>query len=232
MAAEAFDVSGRGGPRQLGHIQPGRPRKLRSMRLEGDTPTMRQQANELLATHPDLIVVASNPAVAILKPLSTQIPVVFVFVADPVGSAFVESLARPGGNITGFTNFEPAMGGKWLELLREVAPSTTRALVLMHPETTAHKEFWQTIDAYGQRGGGPGRHPLQPAFPAAGREDRGHRGPGTAVGRSQAELPAVSYAHRKSTLWRALPPSRSSTTSPPDPMNRSSGDRRQTGSHV
>ena len=120
--------------------------RVRVRSWEGDTPTMGQQANELLATHPDLIVVASNPAVAILKPLSTQIPVVFVFVADPVGSGFVESLARPGGNITGFTNFEPAMGGKWLEVLREVAPSTTRALVLMHPETTAHKEFWQTIE--------------------------------------------------------------------------------------
>ena len=112
---------------------------------EGDMPAMRQQANELLATQPDLIVAASNPAVAILKQLSSRIPVVFVFVADPVGSGFVESLSRPGGNITGFTNFEPAMGGKWLEVLREVAPATTRALVLMHPETTAHKEFWRVI---------------------------------------------------------------------------------------
>ena len=98
-----------------------------------------------MATQPDLIVAASNPAVAILKQLSSRIPVVFVFVADPVGSGFVESLSRPGGNFTGFTNFEPAMGGKWLEVLREVAPATTRALVLMHPETTAHKEFWRVI---------------------------------------------------------------------------------------
>ncbi len=107
---------------------------------------MRQQANELLATQPDLIVASSNPALAILKPLNTRIPVVFVFVADPVGSGFVESLARPGANITGFTNFEPAMGGKWLEILREVAPATTRVLVLMHPETSAHKEFWRAIE--------------------------------------------------------------------------------------
>jgi putative ABC transport system substrate-binding protein len=78
----------------------------------GDVPTMRQQAAELLATRPDLIVAASNPAIAMLKELGGRIPVVFVFVADPVGSGFVESLARPGGNITGFTNFEPTMGGK------------------------------------------------------------------------------------------------------------------------
>lgn len=112
----------------------------------GDVPTMRQQAGELLATHPDLIVAASNPAIAILKELGGRVPVVFVFVADPVGSGFIESLARPGGNITGFTNFEPTMGGKWLEVLTEAAPATTRILVLMHPETTAHKEFWRTIE--------------------------------------------------------------------------------------
>ena len=115
----------------------------------GDTPMMREQAGELLATHPDLIVVSSNPALAILKPLSGRLPIVFVFVADPVGSGFVESLARPGANITGFTNFEPAMGGKWLEVLKEAAPAMTRVLVLMHPETTAHKEFWRTIEELG-----------------------------------------------------------------------------------
>ena len=120
--------------------------RVRVRSWEGDTSAMRQQADELLAAQADLIVVASNPAVAILKPLDTRTPIVFVFVADPVGSGFVESLARPGGNITGFTNFEPAMGGKWLEVLREVAPATTRVMVLMHPETNAHKEFWRAIE--------------------------------------------------------------------------------------
>ena len=113
---------------------------------EGDTPTMRQQASELLATNPELIVVASNPAVAILKQLGTRIPVVFVYVADPVGSGFIDSLARPGGNITGFTNFEPAMGGKWLEVLREASPAIARVLVIVHPETAAHKEFRRAIE--------------------------------------------------------------------------------------
>ena len=113
---------------------------------KGDPGTMREQAGELLALHPDVIVVSSNPALAILKPLSGQVPVVFVFVADPVGSGFVESLAHPGANITGFTNFEPAMGGKWLEVLREAVPTMTSVLVLMHPETAAHKEFWRTIE--------------------------------------------------------------------------------------
>jgi putative tryptophan/tyrosine transport system substrate-binding protein len=113
---------------------------------DGDTPRMRRQSDELLGTHPDAIVVVSNPALAILEPVSRRVPIVFALVADPVGSGFIESLARPGGNITGFTNFEPSMGGKWLEVLREVAPATRRVLVFMHPETSAHKEFWRAIE--------------------------------------------------------------------------------------
>ena len=62
----------------------------------------------------------------------------FVQVADPVGSGFVESLARPGGNVTGFANFEGSMGGKWVEALKEIAPTATRALILLHPETVAN----------------------------------------------------------------------------------------------
>jgi ABC-type uncharacterized transport system substrate-binding protein len=120
--------------------------RFQSRAWQGDTGMMREQAGELLALHPDVIVVSSNPALAILKSLSDRVPIVFVFVADPVGSGFVESLARPGGNITGFTNFEPAMGGKWLEVLREAVPTMTSVLVLMHPETAAHKQFRQSIE--------------------------------------------------------------------------------------
>ena len=116
----------------------GRNLRFQVRSWEGDVPMMRQQ--------PDVIVVASNPALATLKPLSGWVPIIFALVADPVGSGFVESLAHPGGNITGFTNFEPAMGGKWLEVLREAAPATTRVLVFMHPETAAHKEFWRAIE--------------------------------------------------------------------------------------
>jgi putative ABC transport system substrate-binding protein len=114
---------------------------------DGDTGNMRLQANELVAAHPDVIVAISNPAVAILKPVGGNVPIVFGMVADPAGSGFIENLARPGGNITGFTNFEPSMGGKWLEVLREAAPATSRVLVLMHPETTAHKEFLRAIES-------------------------------------------------------------------------------------
>jgi putative ABC transport system substrate-binding protein len=108
---------------------------------------MRLQADELLAARPEVIVALSNPAVSVLRPVSDQVPIVFAMVADPVGSGFIENLARPGGKITGFTNFEPSMGGKWLEVLREASPTMARVLVLMHPETTAHQEFWRAIEA-------------------------------------------------------------------------------------
>jgi putative ABC transport system substrate-binding protein len=130
---------------ELGWVE-GRNVRFEVRAWDGDMANMRRQADELIATQPDVIVAISNPAVAVLKPVSGQVPVVFAMVADPVGSGFIENLARPGGRITGFTNFEAAMGGKWLEVLREASPQTRRVLVLMHPETSAHKQFWRSIE--------------------------------------------------------------------------------------
>jgi putative ABC transport system substrate-binding protein len=107
---------------------------------------LRANAADLVRMGPDVIWVLSNPALAALQRTTRTLPTVFVQVADPVGGGFVESLARPGGSTTGFTNFEGSMGSKWLELLIEVAPGTARALVLRHPETAAHREFYRTIE--------------------------------------------------------------------------------------
>ena len=96
----------------------------------GNADNMRKYAAELVALAPDVILAHSSAAVAPLLQASRTIPIVFTIVADPVGAGFVNSLARPGGNVTGFTNFEYAMGGKWLELLKEIAPRVTRAAVL------------------------------------------------------------------------------------------------------
>jgi hypothetical protein len=87
---------------------------------------------------PDVVLCHSNPALAQLQPLAANTPIVFVMVADPVGSGFVQSLARPGGNITGFTHFEPQMGGKWVQILKDIAPGIDRVAGLMHPQTAAH----------------------------------------------------------------------------------------------
>jgi putative tryptophan/tyrosine transport system substrate-binding protein len=92
-------------------------------------------AKELVALRPDVLVGNSTPATAALLGETRTIPIVFVGVSDPMGSGFVRGIARPGGNITGFTNFEPSLVGKWLEMLREIAPGIARAAVVFNPNT-------------------------------------------------------------------------------------------------
>src|SRR5262245_49514246 len=91
-----------------------------------EVESLRAHATELVQSNPDLIVADSTAALTVLRPLSSDIPVVFLRVSDPVGAGFVNSLARPGGNLTGITNFEFAMGGKWLQLLKQIAPLTSQ----------------------------------------------------------------------------------------------------------
>jgi putative ABC transport system substrate-binding protein len=112
-----------------------------------DPDRMRSYARELIDLAPDVILVTSNPALAALRQETRTVPIVFVGVADPVGSGLIESLARPGGNITGFTNFEPSVAGKWMELLKEVAPTLTRVAVVLHPETPANLAFLRATQA-------------------------------------------------------------------------------------
>jgi putative ABC transport system substrate-binding protein len=96
----------------------------------GNADTMRKYAAELVALAPDVILAHSSAAVAPLLQATRTVPIVFALVADPVGGGYVNSLANPGGNVTGFTNFEYSMGGKWLGLLKEIAPYVTRTAVL------------------------------------------------------------------------------------------------------
>ena len=102
---------------------------------------IRVGAVELVATAPELIVVWSNPGLAAIKEATQSIPVVFALVGDPVGGGLVASLARPGGNITGFQNFEPTAAGKWLELLNEIAPGLRRAGLVYNQSLPANVDF-------------------------------------------------------------------------------------------
>ena len=96
----------------------------------GNADNERRYAAELLALTPDVIVASGSLAVAAFQRLTRTVPIVFTLISDPIGAGFVDSLARPGGNTTGFMVFEYSMGGKWLELLKEIAPSVTRVAVL------------------------------------------------------------------------------------------------------
>ena len=112
----------------------------------GGIERMRPAAAELVALTPDVIFVQSNPGVAALQQVNRAIPAVFAQIADPVGSGFIDNLAHPGGNITGFTNFEAEIGGKWLEILKEVAPTVTRSLVLLDTQTAANVAFLRAAE--------------------------------------------------------------------------------------
>jgi len=110
---------------------------------EGD---MRKYAAELVALAPDVIL-TSGAAIEPLRRATRTVPIVFVLVPDPVGAGFVDSLARPGGNVTGFANFDYGIGAKWLALLKEIAPSTTRAAVLRDPALRAGMGQWGAIQS-------------------------------------------------------------------------------------
>jgi putative ABC transport system substrate-binding protein len=103
----------------------------------GDAERIRGYAAELVALAPDIILASGGVTVAPLQQATRTVPIVFASVIDPVGAGYVASLARPGGNATGFTQFEYGISGKWLELLKEIAPGVTRAAVLRDPATAA-----------------------------------------------------------------------------------------------
>jgi putative ABC transport system substrate-binding protein len=104
-------------------------------RFGADDPNrIRAMATELLGLGPDLMVSNSNLVTTILQSEVRSIPLVFISVSDPIGSGFVTDLARPAGNVTGFANFQPSMGGKWLELLLQIAPQVERAGLMYFPE--------------------------------------------------------------------------------------------------
>jgi putative tryptophan/tyrosine transport system substrate-binding protein len=112
----------------------------------GNANDIRKYAAELVALA-DVILANGSQAVSILQQVSRTVPIVFVNVPDPVGAGFVDSLARPGGNATGFTPFEYGIGAKWLELLKEIAPAVKRAAVLRDPANPAGSGQWGAIQS-------------------------------------------------------------------------------------
>jgi putative ABC transport system substrate-binding protein len=115
----------------------------------GDNERLRAYAAELVQRKPDIIVCEGTPVVAAVQQATRTVPIVFVNANNPIGSGFVESIARPGGNITGFVSSEPAMGGKWLETLKEIAPDVARVGLVYNPQTHTGQNF-QSIESVSQ----------------------------------------------------------------------------------
>ena len=124
----------------------------RNVRIEyrwsgGDAERAKNAAAELVRSAPDAIVVAGSPALAELQRLTSTAPIVFTQVGDPVAAGYVANLARPGGNVTGFQAFEPAMGGKWLGVLKEAVPNLSRAAVLFGSNSPPNVAYLRTAEA-------------------------------------------------------------------------------------
>jgi putative ABC transport system substrate-binding protein len=112
-----------------------------------DPERARALARELIGLKPDLFVASTNQVVSILMQETRTIPIVFVFIGDPIGSGYAATIARPGANLTGFSNFEAPIGGKWLEMLKEIAPTTKRIGFVYHPAASPNRQFLEAAEA-------------------------------------------------------------------------------------
>jgi putative ABC transport system substrate-binding protein len=137
----------REGLRNAGWVE-GRNLQLDYRWAGGNNARLRDLVRELLSPKPDVLLTRSTPPTRAALEATRDIPIVFVVVADPVGDRFVASLPRPGGNATGFTNVESTLGGKWLELLHEMAPRVTRVGAVFNPKTApgAGEYYWRLLE--------------------------------------------------------------------------------------
>jgi putative tryptophan/tyrosine transport system substrate-binding protein len=127
--------------RKLGWME-GRNIEIDTRWATADVESMQAFAKELVALQPDFILTSSTPATAAMVQQTRTIPIIFVMVSDPVGSGFVASLPRPGGNVTGFTAIEGLLGGKWVDLLKEIAPQVARVVLLFNPAMATYAEYY------------------------------------------------------------------------------------------
>jgi putative ABC transport system substrate-binding protein len=139
--AQAWVAAFREGLQKLGWTE-GRNIRIDIRWATGDREAIQRFAKELVALQPDLIVSSTTPPTAALLQQTRAIPIIFALVADPIGSGFVASFPRPGGNVTGFINYEPTIASKWLELLKEIAPRVNQVAFLFNPATAPHFEYY------------------------------------------------------------------------------------------
>jgi putative tryptophan/tyrosine transport system substrate-binding protein len=138
---QAYVATFREGLQKLGWAE-GRNVRIDTRWAAVDLEAMQRFAREFVALQPDLILSQSTPTTAALLQQTRTIPIIFAIATDPVGSGFVTSFPRPGGNVTGFVLLEPTMAGKWLELLKEIAPRVNRAAFLFNPATSPYRDVY------------------------------------------------------------------------------------------
>src|SRR3984893_5394970 len=142
LEAQAYIAAFRDGLQKLGWTEGRNVRIDTRWATPADTDSMQRFAKELVALQPDLILSNTTPTTAALLQQTRTIPIVFAMVVDPVGSGFVASFPRPGGNVTGFVVTEGSLGGKWLELLKDIAPNVARVALPFNPTTAPYAEIY------------------------------------------------------------------------------------------
>jgi putative ABC transport system substrate-binding protein len=177
----------------------------------GDAEARQRAAKELVALQPDLILSHGTPTTATLLQQTRTIPIVFAAVSDPLGSGFVASFPRPGGNLTGFMNLEPTMAGKWMELLKEVAPRVARVALLFNPATAPYAENWlkpfkAAAASFGVKGIAEpvrGTFELEAVIAAQAREPNGGLivMPDTFTTAHRSEITALTARHRLPAVY-------------------------------
>jgi putative ABC transport system substrate-binding protein len=176
-----------------------------------DTESRLQFAKELVALHPDLVLSHGTPSTATLLKQTRTLPIIFVNVSDPIGSGFVTSFASPGGNATGFVTMEPTMAGKWVELLKEIAPRVTRSALLFNPITAPYAEYFLdpfkaaaasfAVEAIAARVRDPAE--LEPTIAAQAREPNGGLivMPDTFMSTHRAKITALTAQYRLPAIY-------------------------------
>jgi putative ABC transport system substrate-binding protein len=183
----------------------GRNVRIDYLSAEGDSARIRAFAAELVGTPPDAVLAMATPALVALREVSRTIPIVFVNVSDPVDGGFVASMARPGGNVTGFTSFEYSLGSKWLETLKEASPGLARVMVMLSEQNYTSRGLLRAIEAAApslavrvSTAGIRSPADIEPAFAEFVREPDGGLivlpDPATTVPR--AKIIALARAHR------------------------------------
>jgi putative ABC transport system substrate-binding protein len=141
---QAFVTAFREGLQKLGWTEGSNIRITIRWARPGDPELRQRSAKEIIALKPDLIISHGTPNTTALAKQTRNIPIIFVNVTDPIRGGFVASFSKPGGNVTGFTHYEPTLASKWLELLKEIAPGVTKVAFLFNPTTAPYFEYYLT----------------------------------------------------------------------------------------
>src|SRR5215471_15225220 len=207
---QAWIAAFREGLQKLGWVE-GRNIRITTRFATPDVDAMQQFAKELVTLQPEVILSQSTPTTTALLQHTRTIPIIFVNIADPIGSGFVASFPRPGGNVTGFTNMEPTMPGKWLELLKEIAPRVARVAMLFNPATATYfdlylKPFQAAASSFGVEAiAAPvhDRSDLEAVIAAHAREPNGGLivMPDTFLNTYRAEVTSLAARYRRPAVY-------------------------------